>query len=49
MFLIGVTDVDVRNQVLFDATTGTLVVGGTSAADTIVLVPAGTGPRRRCK
>ena len=36
---------DVRNRVFFDATTGTVVVGGTSAADTIVLAPAGNGAK----
>ena len=37
---VGIT---VRNQVLFDAPTGVLIVGGTNAADTIMLAPAGTG------
>jgi hypothetical protein len=37
------TVTDVRNEVRFDAPSGVLMVGGTSAADTIVLAPAGTG------
>jgi len=37
------TVADVRNQALFDAPSGVLIVGGTNAADTIDLAPAGTG------
>jgi RHS repeat-associated protein len=39
-----VSIVDVSGQLLFDAPTGILVVGGTSVVDTVVLAPVGTAP-----
>jgi RHS repeat-associated protein/uncharacterized repeat protein (TIGR01451 family) len=40
---LNTIDGAVVNQVLFNAQTGLLIVGGTAAADTIVLAPAGKG------